>query len=116
MATLKRLGRICGLAFLLMYIQTSAASNINTASTSNATSAEQYLQGLILAHDVGYGHTHGDGGNTYTGSGRIRSYDYCSRNVFEPCRRAGGSYRECNRRHHLCTYGHTRNCIEGSTC
>ncbi|STX27996.1 Uncharacterised protein [Legionella beliardensis] len=117
MVTLKLLGLTGGLTFLLICGPTSA-TNLNTlsqASTSNAMNAQQSLSSFKLAHDTGYGHVHGKG-DTYSGSGRIRSYEYCSQNVFEPCRQSGGSYRYCNRLHHLCTYGHLRNCIKGSTC
>jgi hypothetical protein len=118
MAKLTLLGLSGGLAFLLICGPTSAMTNINVTSQSsllNLTSAQNALQGLKLAHDTGYGHVHGQGGSD-KGSGRLRSYEYCSQNVFEPCRRSGGSYRYCNRQHHLCTYGHLRNCIRGSTC
>ncbi|MDP1602614.1 MAG: hypothetical protein Q8M03_05060 [Legionella sp.] len=116
MATSKLLGLIGGLALLPMAGTASASTNINTTSMPNAMSASQSLQGINLAHDAGYGHVHGNQGGSYSGSGRIRSYEYCSQNVFEPCRQAGGSYRYCNRKHHMCTYGHLRNCIPGSTC
>lgn len=103
MDTLKSLGLIGGLAFLLIGGTASAATNINgisQASISNITSAQKPYN---LAID-------------YIESGRKRSYGWCSRNVFEPCRQSGGSYRYCNRKHHLCTYGHLYNCIKGSKC
>jgi len=81
------------------------------------------LQGARLAHDTGNPHWHGGRDNVSSG-GRIRSYEYCSRTVFAPCMRSYQAqgvpyderYRTCNRRHHLCTYGHLQNCIRGSTC
>lgn len=107
MDTLRPLGLIGGLAFLLFCGSASAGTNTIEASVqtslSNTTSLQTPLQGMQLARD-------------YVGSGRIRSYEYCSRNVYEPCREAGGSYRYCNRQHHLCTYGHLENCIGGSRC
>jgi len=116
MDTLKELGLIGGLTFLLICVPAQAATNINTtlqAPMPNVSSVQKSLQGVKLAHDTGYGHYHGNQGTTYNGNGRVRSYEYCSRNVFEPCRRSGGSFCYCNTQHHLCTYGHTRNC---STC
>ncbi len=112
MGTLKKLGLISGLAFLLICAPTLAATNINATLQASIPNVS-CLQGVQLAHDVGYGHYHGNQGKTNTGGGRIRSYEYCSQNVFEPCRRSGGSFCYCNTQHHMCTYGHTRNC---STC
>lgn len=86
------------------------------AATSKTSDSKPNLHGIQLAHNLGYPHYHGNGSGVYRESGRIRSYGYCSRNVFEPCRNNGGSYRYCNRQHHLCTYGHLRNCIRGETC
>lgn len=87
------------------------------AAPTTGSSSKSNLQGIQLAHDLGYPHYHGgDQPGVNVGSGRIRSYAYCSQNVFEPCRSNGGSYRTCNRLHHLCTYGNLRNCIQGQTC
>lgn len=94
----------------LLFVGHSLAA---TAATSNS---EVNPQGMQLAHDTGYPHYHGNLPGVNQGSGRIRSYEYCSKNVFEPCRNNGGSYRYCNRLHHLCTYGNLRNCIQGTTC
>lgn len=85
-------------------------------SLATTSDSKTNLQGIQLTHNLGYPHYHGNGSKVYEGSGRIRSYEYCSQNVFEPCRNNGGSYRYCNRLHHLCTYGNTRNCIPGETC
>ena len=96
----KGLGLIGGLAFLLICVPTQAATSPDStfqASMPNASSVQLCLHEVKLAYD-------------YVGSGRIRSYQYCSRHVFEPCKRAGGSYCYCNTRHHMCTYGHTENC------
>lgn len=73
-------------------------------------------QGIQLAHDIGYPHSHNDfSGYNESGysrsSGRIRSYHYCLRNAYSRCKGQGGSHSECNRQHHVCTYGHTRNWI-----
>lgn len=95
MDTLKDLGLMGGLAVLLICTPTQAASSLQ-GSMPNVSNV-LCLQDVKLAYD-------------YVGSGRIRSYAYCSKNVFEPCRRAGGSYCYCNTRHHMCTYGHTANC------
>lgn len=108
MATLKQLNLINGLALLLICSSTSAATNINDTlqiSMPNVVSMQKPLQDLKLAYDEGYGDNQ-----------RIRSYGYCSRNVFEPCRRSGGSYRYCNRQHHMCTYGNLYHCVPGTTC
>lgn len=86
------------------------------ATTTKTSDSKPTLNGIKLAHDTGYPHYHGDQSRVYKGSGRIRSYQYCSQNVFEPCRNNGGSFQYCNRLHHLCTYGHLRNCIAGETC
>ncbi|WP_131781210.1 hypothetical protein [Legionella gresilensis] len=102
MDKLKPLGLIGVLTFSLIGA-TSAATNIydiSQASRPNITSAQKPIN---IATD-------------YIKSGRIRSYEYCSRNVFKPCMKSGGSYRYCNRQHHLCTYGHLYNCIKGSKC
>lgn len=106
--------------FKKLYLLTSLISLLfvgpSIAATTTTSDSKSNLQGIQLAHDTGYPHYHGDGSRVYGGSGRIRSYDYCSRTVFEPCRNNGGSFRYCNRQHHLCTYGHLRNCIPGETC
>ncbi len=82
-------------------------------SFATATSPSTKLQ---LAHNLGYGHYHGTTKKKVKRSGRIRSYQYCSENVFKPCRKKGYSYIYCNRQHHYCSYGHLRNCIRGKTC
>jgi hypothetical protein len=107
MDTLKILGLIGGLSLLLIAVPAQAANTMPNVCVQNP------LQGIQLAHDLGYPHYHGNSGKTTKGSGRIRSYQWCSQNVFEPCKAAGGSFCYCNTKHHLCTYGHTNNC---STC
>lgn len=115
MATLKLSALMGGLGLLIMCGPTSAANTTSQISMPHPANMQQSLHGLELAHNTGYGHYHGNQ-DTYNSGGRLHSYEYCSRNVFEPCRQSGGSYRYCNRQHHLCTYGHLNNCIRGSTC
>ncbi|STX50448.1 Uncharacterised protein [Legionella busanensis] len=102
MDTLKPLGLISILTFSLIGA-TSAATNINVTSETSKVNITSAQKTFNIATD-------------YIGSGRIRSYEYCSRNVFKPCMKSGGSYRYCNKQHHLCTYGHLYNCIKGSKC
>lgn len=116
MNTLKELGLIGGLALLLVCVPTRAANSINPtlqALSPNISCEKNSLQGIKLAHDTGYPHYHGNQGKTYKGGGRIRSYNYCSQKVFKPCEQSGRSFCYCNRLHHECTYGDTRNC---NTC
>jgi len=115
---MNNLNKLCLLTSLVCMLSTGQSLAAGASTASN-------LNGVQLAHDVGVPHFHGPNGEVvfgrsgdggYYNGGRIRSYSYCSQNVFEPCKRNGGSYRYCNRLHHLCTYGHTRNCIPGRTC
>lgn len=108
--------------FLIAAVGCLLAVSHSIADAANDTPSQQ-VQGVRLTHDTGVPHWHGGRDNTLSG-GRIRSYEYCSRTVFQPCMRYyqrqgvpyDERYRICNRRHHMCTYGHLQNCIRGSTC
>lgn len=92
------------------------AGNLSTyAQQFSIPGFQKNVEAIQLAHNTGYPHYHGYYPRR-TRSGARRSYSYCSRVVFKPCRRDGGSYRYCNRQHHLCRYGHLGNCIRGETC
>ena len=103
MDTLKKSGLIGGLALLLISGSTQSATSIN-ASMSGVSNAPQCFS---LAYATGY---QGVQGKDYAARGRIRSYEYCSQTVFQPCIDSGRSYCYCNTRHHMCTYGHLQNC------
>lgn len=115
MKSRKSLGLILAVLGLLFANHAFAGMSPIYTQQFSIASFQKNVEGIQLAHNTGYPHYHGH----YPRRTRYRTrptYRDCSRAVFQPCRKAGGTYRYCNRQHHLCRYGHLGNCIRGETC